>query len=66
MDRIDVIIDIDSACEQLEKVSDMLNSLGATFSILQRVDLIVQKLEDLRTDLYSADLPNEPECEEIV
>lgn len=64
MDRIDVILKIDHACAILEEAMEMLVELGASRSYNERLYAVVRKLEDFRVDVYSADLPNEPESEE--
>ncbi len=58
--RFDVIDRIDRACSELEMAAALLNSMGAEFTTLPGdIRSIVQKLEQLRVDVYSADLPNE-------
>lgn len=60
INRFDAICRIDNACEELEAAMDLLNSMGAEFTTLPGdIRSIVQKLEDLRVDIYSADLPKE-------
>lgn len=63
INRIDAICRIDNACEELEAAMALLHSMGATFSIDQRLETMIRKLEDLRVDIYSADLPNEGDFE---
>lgn len=59
MNRFDVILKIDHACSILDEVLEMLRDLGASRSYDERLHAVVSKLEDLRVDVHSADLPNE-------
>lgn len=64
INRIDAICRIDNACKELEAAMSLLHSMGAEFTTLPGdIHSIVQKLEDLRVDVYEADLPNEGDFE---
>jgi hypothetical protein len=57
--RSDAIIELDYAAGRLEHAKIMLQDLGCTFSIDQRIEKLIKEIDDLRCDLYSADLPGE-------
>jgi len=59
MNRFDVILKIDHACSILEEAMEMLRDLGASYSYDAHLKTVVMKLENLRVDVHSADLPNE-------
>lgn len=59
INRIDAICRIDNACEELEAAMALLNSMGVSFAMPDLIGSIVCRLEDIRVDVYSADLPNE-------
>ncbi len=59
MNRRETIIAVSSASVQLEQVADALHSMGATFSMVERVRSIASKLDDLRVDIRHADLLKE-------
>ena len=61
MNRLDTIITVDTAAIQLEQVMEALSTMGATFSMVSRVENLVRMLDDLRLDIGMCDLPNEPE-----
>lgn len=57
--RFDVIDRIDNACKELEMAAELLNAMGVSFAMPDLIGSIVRRLEDIRVDVYSADLPNE-------
>lgn len=61
MNRLETIITVDTAAIQLEQVAEALNKMGATFSMISRVENLVRQLDDLRVDINQCDLPNEGE-----
>lgn len=61
MNRLETIITVDTAAIQLERVAEALSTMGATFSMVGRVDNLVRMLDDLRVDIGQCDLTNEPE-----
>jgi hypothetical protein len=61
MSRLETIITVDTAAIQLEQVAEALNKMGATFSMISRVQNLVRQLDDLRVDINQCDLPNEGE-----
>lgn len=63
INRIDAICRIDNACKELEAAMALLNSMGVTFAMPDLIGSIVRRLEDIRVDIYSADLPNESDFE---
>jgi len=61
MNRLETIITVDTAAIQLEQVAVALNKMGATFSMISRVQNLVRQLDDLRVDINQCDLLNEGE-----
>ena len=61
MNRLETIITVDTAVVQLERVAEALSTMGATFSMVHRVDKLVRMLDDLRVDIGQCDLLNERE-----
>jgi DNA-binding NtrC family response regulator len=61
MNRNETIIKIDDAAYLLEKAAAALNIMGATHSMVSRVENLVRQLDDLRVDVAMCDLPNEGE-----
>lgn len=59
MDRTDAVIAIDHACDGLEQAMAVLNGLGASYSMQQRLTSLLAKLEDLRVDVMQCDLLTE-------
>ena len=59
MNRMDAIVELDRAIDQLEKVKEMLNQMGATYSMSLRVETKITQLTDLRVDIMQADLLQE-------
>ena len=62
MNRNETIITIDTAAIQLERVMEALSTMGATHSMVSRVENLVRQLDDLRVDVAQCDLPNEGTC----
>lgn len=56
MDRTDVVVAIDHACDGLEQAMDILNGLGATYSMVNRVKNLIEQLEVLRIDVVQCNL----------
>ena len=61
MTRTDAVIAIDDAAALLEKASEILASLGSSYSINERIATLVANLDDLRVDVVQCDLLNEGE-----
>ena len=61
MNRMDAIVELDRAIDQLEKVKDMLNQMGATYSMDHRLENKITELTILRVDIMQADLLQEDE-----
>ena len=61
MNRLETIITVDTAAIQLEQVAEALATMGATFSMVSRVQNLVRMLDDLRVDINQCDLLNEGE-----
>lgn len=56
MNRTDAVVAIDHACDGLEQALAILEGLGATYSMVNRVAVMIQSLENLRVDVWQADL----------
>jgi hypothetical protein len=61
MNRLETIITVDTAAIRLEQVMEALATMGATHSMVSRVENLVRMLDDLRVDIGQCDLLNEPE-----
>jgi DNA-binding NtrC family response regulator len=61
MNRTETIIRIDDATDLLERVAAALDRMGATHSMVIRVENLVRQLDDLRVDVAQCDLLNEGE-----
>ena len=61
MNRLETIITVDTAAIRLEQVAEALATMGATHSMVSRVENLVRMLDDLRVDIGQCDLLNEPE-----
>jgi DNA-binding NtrC family response regulator len=61
MNRNETTIKIDDAAFYLEKVAAALSKMGATHSMVSRVENLVRQLDDLRVDVAQCDLLNEGE-----
>jgi hypothetical protein len=61
MNRLETIITVDTAAIRLEQVMEALSTMGATHSMVSRVENLVRMLDDLRVDIGQCDLTNEPE-----
>lgn len=61
MDRTDAVIELDTALDHLDKVLEMLNRMGATYSMCDRLRTKINQLTDLRVDIMQADLLQEGE-----
>lgn len=61
MDRYDAVMQLDFALDHLDKVLEMLNRMGATYSMRDRLRTKINQLTDLRVDIMQADLPQEGE-----
>lgn len=59
MNRLDTIIDLDEAIAKIERVQEQLLFMVCTESMTNRLDTLLNKLEDLRVDILQADLPGE-------
>lgn len=56
MDRTDVVVAIDHSCDGLEQAMAILNGLGATYSMVNRVQNLIDQLEVLRIDVMQCNL----------
>lgn len=61
MNRNETIITIDTAAIKLERVAEALSTMGATFSMVNRVEILIRQLDDLRVDVAQCNLLNEGE-----
>jgi hypothetical protein len=61
MNRLETTIAVDGAAILLEQVMEALSTMGATFSMISRVENLVRMLDDLRVDINQCDLLNEGE-----
>lgn len=61
MSRTDTVIRIIDCCELLEAVASALNRMGATHSMVNRVENLVRQLDDLRVDVAQCNLLNDGE-----
>jgi hypothetical protein len=61
MNRDETIIKIDDAAHLLEKVAAALNRMGATHSMVNRIENLVRQLDDLQFDVSQCSLLNEGE-----
>jgi len=61
MNRLETIITVDTAAIRLEQVAEALATMGATHSMVSRVENLVRMLDDLRVDIGQCDLTNEGE-----
>ena len=59
MNRTDAIVKIDEALDRLEEVRDILEQLGGTYYMCERIRTKIEQLEDLRVDIMQADLLQE-------
>lgn len=59
MNRIDAIIELDTAIAKIEKVRDQLVDIVYAYSLDRRIDNLIEDLESLRVDILQADLPGE-------
>lgn len=59
--RTDAVIQLDFALDHLDKVLEMLNRMGATYSMCDRLRTKINQLTDLRVDIMQADLLQEGE-----
>jgi hypothetical protein len=61
MNRQETMVTVTRAAINLEVVMEALSTMGATFSMVSRVENLVRKLDELRIDIGQCDLLNEPE-----
>jgi hypothetical protein len=61
MNRIETVIKIDQAAIQLEVVMEALSTMGATYSVINRIENLIRQLDDLRVDVAQCYLLNEGE-----
>lgn len=59
--RYDAVIQLGLALDHLDQVLEMLNQMGATYSMCDRLRTKINQLTDLRVDVMQADLPQEGE-----
>lgn len=59
MNRTDAIVKIDEALDRLEEALEMLEYMGSSFSIYDRLRTKINSLTNLRVDIMSAPLPQE-------
>ena len=59
MNRLDTIIELDTAITKLEKVREQLVDMCCTYDLDSRIFVMLSKLETLRLDVLQADLPGE-------
>jgi hypothetical protein len=61
MNRQETMVTVTRAAINLEVVMEALSTMGATFSMVSRVESLIRKLDELRIDIGQCDLLNEPE-----
>jgi hypothetical protein len=61
MNRQETMVTVTRAAINLEVVMEALSTMGATFSMVSRVENLVRMLDELRIDIGQCDLLNEPE-----
>lgn len=61
MNRLQAIIEVDTSAIRLEQVAEALITMGATRSMVSRVENLVRQLDDLRVDIAQCDLLREGE-----
>jgi hypothetical protein len=61
MNRLQAIIEVDTSAIRLEQVAEALITMGATVSMVNRVQNMVRQLDDLRVDIAQCDLLKEGE-----
>jgi hypothetical protein len=61
MNRLQTIIEVDTSAIRLEQVAEALITMGATVSMVSRVQNLVRQLDDLRVDIAQCDLLKEGE-----
>ena len=61
MNRLQTIIEVDTSAIRLEQVAEALITMGATVSMVSRVQNLVRQLDDLRVDIAQCDLLSEGE-----
>lgn len=61
MNRLQAIIEVDTSAIRLEQVAEALIRMGATVSMVSRVQNLVRQLDDLRVDIAQCDLLREGE-----
>jgi len=61
MNRQETMVTVTRAAINLEVVMEALSTMGATFSMVSRVENLIRKLDELRIDIGQCDLLNEPE-----
>ena len=59
MNRLNTIVELDTAITKLEKVRDQLVDMVCTFSLDSRLSNLLDQLEPPRVDIMQADLPGE-------
>ena len=59
--RYDAVVKIDEALDRLEQALQMIDQMGATYSLCNRLYNKISQLNDLRVDIMQADLLQEDE-----
>jgi hypothetical protein len=59
LDRLNTIIELDTAITRIEVVRERLIDMACTYTLARRAEGLLQQLEDLRLDILQADLPGE-------
>ena len=59
--RLDAVIYLDRAIDALQGVKLLMDSMGATYSMSERIESRLRELTDLRVDIMQADLLREGE-----
>ena len=59
MTRVETVSTVDYVAMKMEHVAEALNTMGATYSMISRVQNLIAKLDELRVDIMQCDLLNE-------
>ena len=57
MSRYDTIAKVEAAIDNIRQVQEDMQRMGATHTWDNRLDTLLRRLEDLRADVFLADLP---------
>ena len=59
MNRINTIIELDTAITKIEQIREQLIDMACVYTLDRRIDNLLRELGDLRVDILQADLPSE-------